>query len=423
MQELETPLHSNARKRKNKNKKKKKRSKSQVSQSQMLVKKVAFATVHLHEFSRCLGVDGIPNEGAWPLGMSMDDIVWEEQVPLEVYESEKQDRLQERYKTLSVDDKSALPEPVGILETRQWDYKYKQRNPLFRTMGEKDRMRVLLADSTIRTTPTEADAAPVNNDTLAKITPVDRKMGRARSTSFGSTSSTSASTTSWEHYNDKYTQVEVHHIRHEIEVIRTSREMEGSTGCTCRKLSVYIPPPNAGKKAQHRRLNLPKLKEELRKRHLLPTEQTTRETLEHILAAAVEQEPCCTDDCACVRNGIECQADACSCWHTTHQVKTNKPSAEPAVATTSAYANLSVQDIQSRCGNKYGMYAVDLDEIDQYRSQWYCTEITPSPPPPPETPGSARQEVFRCTSTSSVVSEEEDASPCRPAVMGQVSVY
>jgi hypothetical protein len=169
-----------------------------------------------------------------------------------------------------------------------------------------------------------------------------------------------------EQYNETYTQVEVHHVRNELETLRNSRSKEGNTGCTCRKLDVYLlPPGGGGKKAHSRRMNERKVKEELRKRHLLPQEPKTREELEILLHDTVEKEPCCLEDCACVRHGIECQADACKCWFTSHQAEKGKKHDDTP----------SIETINSRCGNRFGMYTVDVVKIDDFRSSYICVEI------------------------------------------------
>jgi hypothetical protein len=74
-----------------------------------------------------------------------------------------------------------------------------------------------------------------------------------------------------EQYSKVYTQVRVYHVRNELEQLRNHRSAEdGNLGCTCRKLVVYLPPTESSKKAQHCQMNERKVKEERRKRHLLP---------------------------------------------------------------------------------------------------------------------------------------------------------
>lgn len=146
-------------------------------------------------------------------------------------------------------------------------------------------------------------------------------------------------------------------MRHELEELRNQRTKSGATGCNCRKLSVYLPPKDGsgGKRAQHRRMKPSKLTQELKKRGIYDP-SASREELEILLHDAVENEPCCRgDDCFCIRNGIDCQSDACSCWHNSHvNAKGNFP---------------SIEEIKNRCGNPLGHYTVDLDKINAFREK------------------------------------------------------
>jgi hypothetical protein len=166
-------------------------------------------------------------------------------------------------------------------------------------------------------------------------------------------------------YTETYPSSEVLHVRNALEQIRVHRTLEGSTGCTCRKLDVYLAPADGGgKKAQHRRMSERKVKEELRKRGKLPAEQHTRTELEQLLHDLVEQEPCCWgEDCFCRRNGIGCQAESCSCWLDSHQRKGQ-------AVVKDIYP--SVETVRERCGNN--MYAVDLDAIHEFRLP-FCVVI------------------------------------------------
>ena len=62
------------------------------------------------------------------------------------------------------------------------------------------------------------------------------------------------------------------------------------------------------------------MREELRRRKIKGG-NLSREKLEEMLHDAIEKEPCCWgNDCPCVKSGIGCQADTCSCWHPSHDV-------------------------------------------------------------------------------------------------------
>lgn len=393
-------------------------------------KGVSFSSVHVLSFERCLGSSVVPGDGGWPLGMGQETGVCSEAEQIctvSDYERSKQERLLHRlHQTQHVQqhvqqqsppsspskeaagDERRLEEKSFMLmphlETRQWDYKHKCKNPLFGALMEDERMHLLLAASaasepppaphdTSRDSPTRSNKHHVRRNTRSHSIdstnsnsngchPVAPCRSRSRS------GSVSAITT--EHYNDVYTQVEVHHCRNELEQIRNSRTMEGSTGCTCRKLQVYLLPPNAGKKAHHRRLKPQKVKEELRKRHLLPpnadnnsehiNSHHSREELELLLHDAVEQEPCCrADSCPCARNGIECQADACTCWYSSHQTKRHQQQQQQHGSETTMI--ITPAEIKTRCGNPVaGMYVVDLEKVDAFRSNYLsalqiCPEI------------------------------------------------
>ena len=385
------------------------------------IKGVRFDSVHIHSFERCLGRDVVPYDGGWPLGLgdavTLDDDCNQNKhgksrnskfradisVPLNDYEESKQQRLRLRAhdKGISFDTpkKSECVENNTIireLETRQWDYRVGPKNPLFHLLTEDQRMVLLLESST----PDDNNAMEDNSggshhDTAVPFKKRNSKgssspsskgspskhhdhsdshrnshhvQTRSRSNSHGQQHTNNhrreRSGSITEQYNDVYTQVDVHHVRHELEELRFARTGVGHTGCTCRKLDVYLlPPGGGGKKAHHRRMQVRRVKEELKKRHLLPTETKTREELELLLHDTVEKEACCINaDCPCVRNGIECQADVCDCWHDSHQTKEQKHQHHLA-------ADFVVKDVQDRCGNPNGMYAVDLAAIHAMRQR------------------------------------------------------
>jgi hypothetical protein len=305
-----------------------------------------------------------------------------------------------------------------VLETRQWDHKRGVRNPLFRMLTEQERMAILLGDSvsekqlqqhpqsppnTTKTTTTTASSSESraigkknnnHNQKNQKSNTLARNRRRTRSFSennhnqnksndHASSITTTRRTRSFtETYDDdEFSQATIHSIRNELERIRNSRTMEGSNGCTCRKLHVYLlPPNNAGKRAHHRRLKLAKVKDELKKRHALPDnhDQLSREQLELALHELVEREPCCTShsECPCVAHGIECQADTCSCWYESHQTKDHQKQQQEQQQQTQHYGHplwLTPEEITARCGNRYGTYVVDLHKIDRFRRSYLAS--------------------------------------------------
>ena len=290
-------------------------------------------------------------DGGWPLGMELHSFQEHSAMPLEEFEQRRQQRLLERWERLrhKVDVavvETMLQRPPDMpkdLETRQWDYKSGVKNPLFRNLIEEERQALLLG-----TTNPDFDRCMASPSEQLLSSSPPTKSRRSRSNSLSG------------EFNSTYDQASVHNVRNELEQLRNARTQDGGTGCSCRKLTVYIPPSDGsgGKRAQHRRLKPQKLTQELKKRGLYDP-HASREQLEHTLHDAVEQEPCCywADDCACARNGIECQADACACWHDSH------------VHEKKTAARLKVDEIQRRCGNTYGMEVVNIEAIELYREQ------------------------------------------------------
>jgi hypothetical protein len=376
-------------------------------------KRVYFSDVAIRAFPRAFSADTVPVHGGWPLGMELEGYEDIDKVPIEEYETSKQNRLCERWrailssrdnKTQGSPSKSSSPSkkkkekekvvdeeiirlidvdatvnecgvnddhdatPTNkIYESRQWDYR-RLKNPLFGSVSEDQRHAIFL----------ETNGTDLSMVTESQNHNNNKNTGRARSNSMGNhshigSSARSRSNSLGNHdlgnsmkgkFNEEYAQAMVHHVRNELEQIRFERNKSGATGCNCRKLVVYLPPKDGsgGKKAQHRRLKPSKVVQELKKRHLYDPSvaSMSREQMEKILHKAVENEPCCRDDnCFCVRNGIICQADACSCWHDSHvHVKHNSGSNSHV---------LSNDDIRKRCGNPEGTYLVDSKAIDRYR--------------------------------------------------------
>jgi hypothetical protein len=96
-----------------------------------------------------------------------------------------------------------------------------------------------------------------------------------------------------------------------------------------------------------------KVAQEVKKREIYDP-GASREALEQTLRNAVEAGMIAFE-CFWVRNGLDCQADACSCWHDSHVH--NKNGGE----------FLPIQKIKkSQCGNPLGMATVDIEAIDKF---------------------------------------------------------
>jgi len=286
--------------------------------------------------------------------------------------------------------------PDTFLETRQFDYRRRKdppakkrgesltledmddgKNPLFGVCLEKDRMKLIIDDGE---NALGSHGGSPKNAKKADPDCCPPSPPKAGSKCRRSSSSSNAASSSDKYApNARYSHTDVTHVRNELERIRNSRSGEGSTGCTCRKIHVHVPglPEPGGKKHQHRRMPERKVKEELRKRGLLhgPNARKKRDELERILHDAVENGPCCWgDDCPCVHNGIGCQADTCSCWHPGHDAHHHKKGAGGDSDLVDLADTETVQEIRMRCGNKNGMYVVNLGEIQAKRSE-FLTDV------------------------------------------------
>ena len=82
--------------------------------------------------------------------------------------------------------------------------------------------------------------------------------------------------------------------------------------------------------------------------------------------AWLSQEGCCSNDsCPCVHNGIGCQADTCSCWEPGHDVVDDKKKGGEEATLEELWAD--PPEMQSRCGNRNGLYVVDFATIGNHR--------------------------------------------------------
>ena len=294
---------------------------------------------------------------------------------MEMTEEEKQELEQLLAKPVKV--------PDGILETRPYDYKkklpshakggsssnnsnakrddlteeeelfhnYRGRNPLFGIMKEDERRRVLQRDKF--------------TDELA-----------------GSSTKQSATNTQndddvLDHLDPVFTQ----HVQHDLESLRIERSDPTNLGCSCRKLHVFLPgeadKSQHKKKKSHRRMNERKVREELRKRGLLHkgNSDMSREKMERMLHDAIESQPCCWGiDCPCVKSGVGCQADTCSCWHASHDVPHTPTKKKETDSDPKKVGESDVEAIERRCGNANGMYVVDMKKIKEYRQQYVATQ-------------------------------------------------
>jgi len=236
----------------------------------------------------------------------------------------------------------------NVTEEDELYHRHGGRNPLFSPMKEEDRRKVLLRDDHLQ------HCQVINESNLKTPSKKTRS---------------NVDTQTLDPSDTAVTQ----HIQHDLETLRINRGAE-NLGCSCRKLHIFLPgstdKSHHKKKGSHRRLPERKVKEELRKRGLLNkgNESMSRETMEKKLHDAIEKEPCCWgNDCPCVRDGIGCQADTCSCWHASHDVAHHNGNG-------TASSEDDVEMMKSRCGNTNGLYVVNLDGIAKHRALY----VTPT---------------------------------------------
>jgi hypothetical protein len=286
--------------------------------------------------------------------------------------------------------------PTGLLETRPYDYKkkipspnnaqgnrsssssgkennlteeeellqnYKGRNPLFGIIKEDDRRKVLLRDDHLMKSMEDAiDSSPRRSP---------RKRPQQQHQNHQEDDDDSPP------HLDPTDSAITQHIQHDLESLRIERST--NLGCSCRKPHVFLPgqsdKSHHKKKGSHRRMNERKVREELRKRGLLHgNSDLSRDTMEKMLQDAIESEPCCWgQDCPCVRSGIGCQADICSCWQE-HSVTSALMNEKEDRDDLRKVCLSDVEVIERTCGNEYGMYVVDMKKINEYRQQYVATQ-------------------------------------------------
>ena len=289
---------------------------------------------------------------------------------------------------------SILSQPVtlpdGILETRPYDYKKK----ICHALKSKEKK----GGSKSSSTPKKSDAPPQQQHHHNEVTEEDELYHRhgGRNPLFTPTkedvrrkillrddhlmkqchgvddSFTSIASMMDETPLDPTDTAITQHIQHDLEALRIKRTDPANLGCSCRKLHVFLPGStdklHHKKKGSHRRLPERKVQEQLRKRGLLNkgNESMSREKMEKLLHDAIENEPCCWgNDCPCVRSGIGCQADTCSCWRNdvvSHHNNGNVASKEE-----------DLEAMKIHCGNVNGMYIVNTEGIAAYRKQYVTT--------------------------------------------------
>lgn len=421
-EEIITPSPSKKKKKKNKKKNKKKTSQTisnaeqrEFAEPKKASKKVQFENVHVREYRRCIGTDGVPCDGGWPLGLS-NEVVREYNVigGIEEFEQQKQMELRRRWDKF-VSKHSGRNNSDGLdsveercFETRQLDFKKSNKghngdngnnhligdgkNPLFKPSDEDDRKKMIMRDYCITLEEIQkgfAEEEPSSHHPTEHHSDHDNKdhhkHHKHKKDKKSTKRTTRSSSETCEYEGTPFDPFDIRHIRNDLEQIRNNRSA-AFTGCSCRKPHFFLPfytahkeassptngggSSNGGKHKHKKDHKLPdrKLKEELRKRGKLKPNQSRAE-MEIELGNAIEKQGCCTsDDCECVKNGIECQADSCSCWYPQHQSISHGHHA-PVTELPSP------EEMEAGCGNKNGIYIVKFGEIHNYRNTVLCQEI------------------------------------------------
>lgn len=259
-----------------------------------LKKSVKFNQVSIREFSRCMGYDGVPSDGSWPLGLSFE-VVSEIEGDIDSFEKRRASELRNR--ASNSDSDNHLPyeychdcadEYIGagtskslpVLETRQFDYKRGQRNPLFKSLSEGRRQDLLLA----ALDPDHHHESHSKEKKGNKHHHQSHSTRRVRGLSQADLDEMRCNA------SGVTIEMELDHealiLRNELEGIRDHRS---DVGCSCHKIK------HTNKLSERR------LRDELRKRHLDTSGR--KNELSERLKDVIEKEPCCSSGCPCAQEG------------------------------------------------------------------------------------------------------------------------
>jgi len=310
-------------------------------------KSVGFKNIFVREYVRAISYDAVPTDGSWPLGLS-DQVTSELCGDINSFEKRRASELRDRYahaiaiknrkgkkkvKAGARCDEVDVSTKDTVFETRQFDYKRGHRNPLLKPMSEINRHTILLDT-----------LDPDHKHHIDKKAQKSCRSVRRRTRGL----SQAEMDEMLESSNGTTVQMDLEHeaqlLRNELDGIR---EFRSNVGCSCQKLKVT------------NKISDRKLKEELRKRRL-ETDGSKVDLVER-LKAAVDSEPCCSESsCPCVKEGINCQADLCSCW----------------CGKKGNIDRNAILRCQELCGNRHGIYIYDSNRISENRASVLCTIAT-----------------------------------------------
>jgi len=290
--------------------------------------KVKFGRVSAREYRRCLGTDTVPTEGFWPLGLSKELVRNVELGSVQKIQVAKKDSLCSLY-------------------------------------DEKSRKELLLANSA----SFEKNVASIKKASCTSNLMNKKIMNWASIKKASSTGSlANKKKLSRKHYSEdrqnffwklprKHSsgdlqnlfvlKIELEDLASEMQLLRIER-CRTKQGCACKKKSNFM--LTKGKFGKMKVLSKCRLKDELKQRGWDDDTCKSRTEMEEILTRLIDQDPCCDEYCPCVKNGIGCHENACSCWK-------------------NISGNLDVDKINRSCGNTFGMKVFDVDKICSHRTK------------------------------------------------------
>lgn len=289
-------------------------------------KRVSYGEIEVHEMGRCLGWEVVPSDGGYPLGLT-NECVHSYTQPIETKEEWMCARAEEGPR--SVDRATRYSEAqrkVLLLPALDDHYSSKEL--------EQEKVQ---HEKTILCT---AKNPKCSKKASAKIQAKEAKSNVAA------------------HYHNAGIEHDCDFLGKELELLRASR---GDVGCHCHKLktlSSFDPEKNYCGKQINKLISDRKLRDELRKRHLLTPEEASCSISSRIrieqkvqmmarLQDAINKERSCeTEDCTCAVNGIECHADVCQCCR-----------------------SMTPSKASECCGNDHGVLTVDIEAIRAHQKE------------------------------------------------------
>mmetsp|Transcript_33610 Transcript_33610/g.77543 ORF Transcript_33610/g.77543 Transcript_33610/m.77543 type:complete len:467 (-) Transcript_33610:101-1501(-) len=315
--------------------------------------KISFSTVDMYEFPHTMSEAVVPGDGSYPLGLENRRHVRQGTTDLDTFERRRHVELVKRWLDVGCQkdgtNKNSLLEVSKeniVVETRQFDYKRGERNPMFRSRSESQRI-VLLKDAV---DPNHHHKESPSSSASGKKNYHHRYQTRRDHKNRKCTLSVSEVNNIQDASSPAALLLDLQStaVRIQRDLVRL-REQRAAVGCSCHKAKHLS--------KQLNRYSEKRLREELKKRGLLHEGKnggrTEKTKMVERLRNAVELEPCCGRDCPCVQSGVDCHSEACSCWRAISR------------QCGSRAKRYTRQECQKTCGNN--LYFYDHDEVSNYR--------------------------------------------------------